>query len=294
MGDRITITNGTSKGGRGRIILMRPAMREAESLDDAPQDLRLPSCPPGGPSDRPRDLYGSLSGVLGIKDKIGADSALSARPALAGPLPAKPRAIRRPGTAGRRRGPAPGREPPGQHPPRPGRGPAGVNSGRSRRAGPGPRASRRRRTGRRRRSVRSTCAALPRGRAARPGRRRGRCRRPPPRAPAACHSAVRREARTLGKPWPTISRAASSGRSPSRRARATARATISRDRSQSSPSGGHSVKRRPKRRVTGAASPKARGRTTRAHRPSHMSSGARMTSRACSTKRPSAPASGPG
>ncbi len=34
----------------------------SESLDDAPHRLRLPSCP----ADRPRDLYGSLSALLGM------------------------------------------------------------------------------------------------------------------------------------------------------------------------------------------------------------------------------------
>ena len=40
--------------------------RASAGLDDAPQDLRLPSDPPIGPTDRPRDLYGSLSALLGI------------------------------------------------------------------------------------------------------------------------------------------------------------------------------------------------------------------------------------
>ncbi len=35
-------------------------------LDDAPHRRRLPSCPPIGPSHRLRDLYGSLSTLLGI------------------------------------------------------------------------------------------------------------------------------------------------------------------------------------------------------------------------------------
>jgi hypothetical protein len=34
----------------------------SESLDDAPHRLRLPFCP----ADRARDLYGSLSAILGI------------------------------------------------------------------------------------------------------------------------------------------------------------------------------------------------------------------------------------
>ncbi len=36
------------------------------NLDDARHRLRLPSCPPHGPTDRPRDLYGSLSARFGI------------------------------------------------------------------------------------------------------------------------------------------------------------------------------------------------------------------------------------
>ena len=40
--------------------------RASESLDDVPQDPRLPSYPPVGPTDRPRDLYGSLSALVGI------------------------------------------------------------------------------------------------------------------------------------------------------------------------------------------------------------------------------------
>ncbi len=40
--------------------------RASESLDDAPQDPRLPSYPPDGPSDRLPDLYGSLSRTFGI------------------------------------------------------------------------------------------------------------------------------------------------------------------------------------------------------------------------------------
>ncbi len=40
--------------------------RASESLDDVPQDPRLPSYPPAGPTDRPRDLYGSISRTFGI------------------------------------------------------------------------------------------------------------------------------------------------------------------------------------------------------------------------------------
>ncbi len=37
--------------------------RASESLDDAPHRLQLPS----NPADRPRDLYGPLSALLGIR-----------------------------------------------------------------------------------------------------------------------------------------------------------------------------------------------------------------------------------
>ncbi len=39
----------------------------SESLDDVPQDLRLPCYPPIGPTHRLPDLYGSLSTRLGIR-----------------------------------------------------------------------------------------------------------------------------------------------------------------------------------------------------------------------------------
>ncbi len=40
--------------------------RASASLDDAPHRLRLPSCPPPGPTDRPRDLYGPILRTFGI------------------------------------------------------------------------------------------------------------------------------------------------------------------------------------------------------------------------------------
>ncbi len=43
------------------------SVRASESLDDDPQHPRLPSCPPVGPADRPRDRYGSFSALLGIR-----------------------------------------------------------------------------------------------------------------------------------------------------------------------------------------------------------------------------------
>ncbi len=48
-----------------------PNGRASESLADVPHRLRLPSYPPldppGGPTDRLHDLYGSLSALLGIR-----------------------------------------------------------------------------------------------------------------------------------------------------------------------------------------------------------------------------------
>ncbi len=44
----------------------RVSVGASESLDDVPQDLRLPSYPPVGPTDRPHDLCGSLSRTFGI------------------------------------------------------------------------------------------------------------------------------------------------------------------------------------------------------------------------------------
>ncbi len=43
------------------------SVRASESLDDVPQDPRLPCYPPVGPTDRPPDLYGSLSRTFGIR-----------------------------------------------------------------------------------------------------------------------------------------------------------------------------------------------------------------------------------
>ncbi len=40
-----------------------------ESLDDAPQDPRLHSYPPVGPTNRPPDLYGSLSRTFGLRSR---------------------------------------------------------------------------------------------------------------------------------------------------------------------------------------------------------------------------------
>ncbi len=45
----------------------RAPVGASESLDDVPQDPRLPSYPPIGPTDRLPDLYGSLSALLGMR-----------------------------------------------------------------------------------------------------------------------------------------------------------------------------------------------------------------------------------
>ncbi len=42
------------------------SVRASESLDDVPHRPRLPSCPPLGPTDRQRDLYGSIIRTFGI------------------------------------------------------------------------------------------------------------------------------------------------------------------------------------------------------------------------------------
>ncbi len=57
---------GNRRSGRAGEPAVGDSMRASESLDDVPQDPRLPSYPPVGPSDRLHDLYGSLSALLGI------------------------------------------------------------------------------------------------------------------------------------------------------------------------------------------------------------------------------------
>ncbi len=57
---------GNRRSGRAGEPAVGESVRASESLDDVPQDLRLPSYPPDGPTDRPPDLYGSLSALLGI------------------------------------------------------------------------------------------------------------------------------------------------------------------------------------------------------------------------------------
>ncbi len=65
---------GSRRSGRAGEPAAGESVRASASLDDAPQDPRLPSCPPvgppvgppDGPTVRARDLYGSLSTRLGI------------------------------------------------------------------------------------------------------------------------------------------------------------------------------------------------------------------------------------
>ncbi|MEE8500150.1 MAG: hypothetical protein V3S27_06210, partial [Kiloniellales bacterium] len=71
---------GNRRSGRAGEPAAGESVRASESLDDppsaaaalplrrvdVPQDPRLPSDPPLGPTHRPPDLYGSLSTLLGI------------------------------------------------------------------------------------------------------------------------------------------------------------------------------------------------------------------------------------
>ncbi len=58
---------GNHRSGRAGEPAAGETVRASESLDDVPQDPRLPSDPPDGPTDRLPDLYGSLSALLGIR-----------------------------------------------------------------------------------------------------------------------------------------------------------------------------------------------------------------------------------
>ncbi len=53
---------GNRRSGRAGEPAACESVGASESLDDAPQDLRLPACP----ADRLPDLYGSLSTLLGM------------------------------------------------------------------------------------------------------------------------------------------------------------------------------------------------------------------------------------
>ena len=66
MGTSARVITGESHGkppSRSRPLIAESA---SGSLDDVPHRPRLPSYPPIGPTDRLRDLYGSLSLILGI------------------------------------------------------------------------------------------------------------------------------------------------------------------------------------------------------------------------------------
>ena len=58
---------GNRRSGRVGEPAAGESVQASESLDDVPQDPRLPSYLPVGPTDRLRDLYGSLSTGLGIR-----------------------------------------------------------------------------------------------------------------------------------------------------------------------------------------------------------------------------------
>ena len=55
------------RSGRAGEPAVGESVRASESLADDPQDPRLPSYPPLGPTDRLHDLYRSLSTLLGIR-----------------------------------------------------------------------------------------------------------------------------------------------------------------------------------------------------------------------------------
>ncbi len=57
---------GNRRSGRAGEPAVGESVGASESLDDAPQDPRLPSYPPDGPTHRLPDLYGSLSRTFGI------------------------------------------------------------------------------------------------------------------------------------------------------------------------------------------------------------------------------------
>ncbi len=58
---------GNRRFGRTGEPAVGESVGASESLDDVPQDPRLPSYPPVGPTDRLHDLYGSLSTRLGMR-----------------------------------------------------------------------------------------------------------------------------------------------------------------------------------------------------------------------------------
>ena len=57
---------GSRRSGRAGEPAAGETVGASESPDDVPHRPRLPSYPPGGPSDRLPDLYGSLLRTFGI------------------------------------------------------------------------------------------------------------------------------------------------------------------------------------------------------------------------------------
>ena len=70
---------GSRRSGRAGEPAVGESVRASESLDDVPQDPRLSSYPPNGPTDRLPDLYGSLSALLGISRSIADPARLRPR-----------------------------------------------------------------------------------------------------------------------------------------------------------------------------------------------------------------------
>ncbi len=62
-------TRGSRRAGRAGEPA-RGAPAASGSLADVPHRPRLPSCPPPGPTDRPRDLYGSFLWIIGISHTL--------------------------------------------------------------------------------------------------------------------------------------------------------------------------------------------------------------------------------
>ncbi len=58
---------GSRRSGRAGEPAVGESVRASESLADVPHRPRLPSYPPVGPTDRPRDLYESLIRTFGIR-----------------------------------------------------------------------------------------------------------------------------------------------------------------------------------------------------------------------------------
>ncbi len=61
---------GSRRSGRAGEPAVGDSVGASESLADVPQDPRLRSYPPVGPTHRLRGLYGSLSALLGINHAL--------------------------------------------------------------------------------------------------------------------------------------------------------------------------------------------------------------------------------